>query len=50
MFQVIYIINKSGEKITKSFSSPYQCKLLVNKLKHSKNCTLVSYPNVVNDY
>lgn len=47
MLDVIFIVNISGEKITKSFNSPVQCRKFVNKLKHSKRCTLVSYPNII---
>lgn len=41
---VVFIINSTKEKIVRAFDSPYKCRQFVNKLKHSKKCTLVSYP------
>ena len=43
-YNVSFIINATGVKLTKSFESPYNARQFVNKLKHSKRCTLVSYP------
>jgi len=43
-YNVRFIINATGVKLTKSFESPYNARQFVNKLKHSKRCTLVSYP------
>lgn len=43
-YKVTYIVNESGVKVVKGFDSPYLAKKLVNKLKRSKKCTLVSYP------
>jgi len=31
--------------VSKTFTSYRQCKNFVNKLRHSKVCRLVSYPN-----
>lgn len=44
MFKVVYRIRESGVTVERAFDSPYQCKLLVNKLKRSKKCELVSFP------
>lgn len=46
MFNVVFI-NENGEKVTKRFDSPVPCRKFVNKLKHSKRCTLISYPNII---
>ena len=43
-YNVRFIINATGVKLTKSFESPYNARQFVNKLKHSKRFTLVSYP------
>lgn len=43
-YNVTFIVNASRQKLTKCFDSPYQARVFVNKLKHSKRCTLVSYP------
>lgn len=42
--RVIYIVNATGVKLARDFDSPYLANKFVNKLKHSKHCTLVSYP------
>lgn len=44
MFEVVYKVLKDGTIIHKKFDSPYLCRQLVNKLKRSKICELVSYP------
>lgn len=41
---VCYIDNKTGVRLVKSFDSEYQARVFVNRLKHSKKCTLVYYP------
>ena len=41
----ITFINNKGVRLVKSFESEYQARMFVNKLKHSKKCVLVSYPN-----
>lgn len=43
-YRVTYIVNKTNEKLTRSFDSPYLAKQFVNKLKYSKRCRLVSAP------
>lgn len=44
--EVTFIVKKDGKRVTKSFSSPYLCRQFVNKLRHSKKCILVSYPQL----
>ena len=44
MFEVVYRIIKNGVVIRKRYDSPFLCRKLVNKLKHSKTCQLISYP------
>ena len=43
-YDVTFIINETGEKLTRSFETEYLARKFVNKLKYSKRCTLVSYP------
>ena len=43
-YKVTFIVNESGVKVTKGFDSPYLARKFVIKLKHSKKCTLLSYP------
>lgn len=43
--RVTFIVNASGKKLVRDFESPYLAHLFVNKLKHSRKCRLVSYPN-----
>lgn len=43
-YEVTYIVNATGTKLKRSFDSPYLAWKFVNKLRHSKKCTLVSYP------
>ena len=42
-YKVTFIINKSGDKLTRAFDSEYQMKKFINKLRHSRKCQLVSY-------
>lgn len=42
MYEVTYIINVTGVKVTKVFESEYAANKTVNKLRHSCKCTLVS--------
>lgn len=42
---VVFIANDSGRKLVRNFDSPWKAMKFVNKLKHSKRCTLVSYPD-----
>lgn len=44
MYNVEFIVNASGARVKKSFSSPYKCRVFVNKLLRSKKCTVISYP------
>lgn len=41
---VTFIVKETGIKLIKSFDSPYLANKFANKLKHSKNCVLVSRP------
>lgn len=43
-YKVIFVVNESGVKVTKGFDSPRLAWKFVNRLKHSKKCTLISYP------
>ena len=43
-YNVTFIVNATRETLTRSFDSEYLAWKFVNKLKHSKRCTLVSYP------
>ena len=45
MFEVMYVVKETGALVTKTFDSPYLARKFVNKLKHSKECELVWYPN-----
>ena len=45
MFTVVYLIKATGAIVTRTFDSPYHARLLVDKLRRSKTCELVSYPN-----
>ena len=31
--------------VAKTFANPQQCRNFINRLRHSKKCRLVSYPN-----
>lgn len=44
MYRVSYLVNKTGVLVKKEFDSVYKCRVFVNKLLHSKICTLISYP------
>ena len=43
-YKVRFIINATNEYLVRGFDSPYLASKFVNKLKHSKRCTLVSCP------
>ena len=43
-FKVTFLVNASNTRLTKSFESPYFARKFVNKLRHSKSCTLLAYP------
>ena len=42
--KVVFIVKKTGARVTKEFNSEYLCRQFVNKLKRSKRLDLVSYP------
>lgn len=42
--EVTYLVVASNTVLRKSFSSPYQCRLFINKCSHSKKVRLISYP------
>lgn len=42
----VVFINERGTRVEKTFDSVYLCRKFVIKLKHSKKCTLVSYPRL----
>lgn len=44
-YKVTYLVNNTGVKLTRSFLSPFSARKFVNKMKYSKRCTLISYPN-----
>lgn len=44
-FDVTYIVNATKQKLTRRCTSAYEAYKFVNKLRYSKKCTLVSYPN-----
>lgn len=46
MFRVVFLVKESGAVVEKIFDSPYLCRKFVNKLRHSKRCRLISYPNL----
>lgn len=43
MYQVIFV-NEQGQRVEKTFDSPYLCRKFVNKIKHSKKCRLIFSP------
>lgn len=43
-YRVVFLVNKTNEKLQRNFDSPYLAREFVRKLKHSKRCTLVSAP------
>lgn len=43
MYKVIFL-NERGDRVTKTFDSPYICRQFVNKINHSKRCQLISAP------
>lgn len=44
-YKVTFLVNASRVKLTRSFDSPYLARKFVNKLKHSRRCTLLSHPS-----
>ena len=45
MLRVVFQVIKTGSFVEKTFYSEYLCRKFVNKLRHSKCCRLVTYPN-----
>lgn len=45
MYEII-MINEFGEKFTKTFDSEYQFNQYLNKAKHSKKLTILSYGKI----
>ena len=43
-YKVVFINNKTKAELLRTFDSEYFCREFVRKLKHSKTCTLLSYP------
>lgn len=43
---VKFMVNATGKVVEKVFDSSYLGNKFVNKLRHSKKCTLLSYWNV----
>ena len=43
MYEVIFL-NERGERVRKTFDSPFICRKFVNKIKHSKKCKLIFVP------
>ncbi len=43
-YKVTFIENETRRVLLRSFDSEYLCRKFVNKLKHSKRCTLLSSP------
>ena len=43
-YSVEYLVNTSNTRLVRVFDSPYQAMKFVNRLRHSKKCTLISYP------
>lgn len=43
-YSVEYLVHKSNTRLVRVFDSPYLARKFVNRLRHSKKCTLISYP------
>ena len=43
-YKVAFRDNRTNRELLRSFDSEYFCRQFVQKLKHSKHCTLLSYP------
>lgn len=43
-YKVMFMVNATGEQLMRGFSSEYLAWKFVNKLKHSKKCTLIACP------
>lgn len=46
---IVIFLNERGQRVPKQFDSLWFCRKFVNKLRHSKRCSLLSYPPQV-DY
>lgn len=42
---VRFLVLKTNQIVDKEFYSYMECKKFVNKMRHSKKCRLISYPN-----
>lgn len=42
--RVTFLVNSTGKRLVRDFESPYLARLFVNKLRHSRKCTLIGYP------
>lgn len=43
-YKVCFVVNATKSELTRCFNSEYLARRFVNKLKHSKKCTLLAYP------
>lgn len=43
MYEVVFF-NAEDQRVRKVFTSPYQARVFVQRLRHSKRCRLVAYP------
>ena len=43
-YKVTFRVNSTNKELLRSFDSEHFCREFVRKLKHSKRCTLLSYP------
>ena len=44
VYNVTFLVNETKTRLTRSFDSPVFARKFVQKLKHSKRCTLISAP------
>lgn len=40
----VRFLNERGDRVEKTFSSLYKCRVFVLRCKHSNRVTLISYP------
>ena len=43
MYEVVFY-NAEDVRVVRRFDSPYQARVFVQRLRHSRRCRLVSYP------
>ena len=43
-YKVVFLNKRTNVELLRTFDSEYFCREFVRKLKHSKTCTLLSYP------